>query len=116
MKRTHDDCTIELAGKPIQQLARRWADLSREEAAEAFQETFTEASILPNAAVLVEAVHQAQTYSTMPVALMAVNDDWSVYAVGPCWIAVNTYKGEPVAFSDLEPGDFERMNIPVPKG
>jgi len=114
MKRTLDDGTLELTGKPIQQLARRWADLSREEAADAFQETFTEASVLPNAAVLEEAVRQARTDGTMPVALMAVNDDWSVYAVGARWLAVSAYDGTTLPFATLTPKDIDELGIPTP--
>ena len=50
-----------------------------------------------------------------PLALMAVNDRWSVYAAGPRWLAVNTDIGEVVAFSDLEPGDIAELGIPMPE-
>ena len=104
--------TLELAGTPIQQLVLDWSAASTEEVAEAFQRTFTEASVLPNATILRE-LREVDT--NWPLALMAVNDFWSVYAAGPRWLAVNTDIGEVVAFSNLEPGDVERMQIPLPE-
>jgi hypothetical protein len=108
--------TLDITGKPLQQLVLNWSAASTAEIAEAFQRTFTEASVLPNAAVLRELRELSESMETdWPLALMAVNDYWSVYAAGPRWLAVHTDIGEVVAFADLEPGDFERMRIPLPK-
>jgi len=104
--------TTTITATPIQQLVLDWSAVSIEEAATAFQSTFTQASILPNAAVLRE-LREMDT--DWPLGLMAVNDQWSVYAAGPRWLAVHTDIGEVVAFSDLEPGDVEELGIPVPE-
>ena len=104
--------TTDITATPLQQLVLDWAAVSVEEAAAAFEETFTQASILPNATVLRELRSMDTNW---PLALMAVNDRWSVYAAGPRWLAVNTDIGEVVAFSDLEPGDIEELGIPMPE-
>lgn len=116
MKRTPDDGTRELRGKPIQQLVLDWSAASTEEVAEAVQRTFTDASVLPNTTVLREVRELSESMETnWPLALMAVNDLWSVYAAGPRWLAVHTGIGEVVAFSDLQPADFGELGIPLPK-
>ena len=107
--------TIDITGTPIQQLVLDWSAATAEEVAAAFQRAFTEASILPNATVLRElrALSRA-TETNWPLALMAVNDRWSVYAAGPRWFAVNTDIGEVLAFADLQPEDIEELGIPLP--
>ena len=103
---------VDIGAAPLQQLVLKWAAVSVEEAAAAFEEAFTQASILPNATVLRELRSMDASW---PLALMAVNDRWSVYAAGPRWLAVNTDIGEVVAFSDLEPKDVEELGIPMPE-
>ena len=110
------DGTLDITGTPIQELVLEWSAASPEEVADAFQRTFNEASVLPNATVLRELRELSESTETdWPLALMAVNDYWSVYAAGPRWLAVNTDIGEVVAFADLEPGDFKELGIPLPE-
>lgn len=103
--------TIDITGTPIQQLVLDWSAATAEEVAAAFQRAFTEASILPNATIVRE-LRDLET--NWPLALMAVNDRWSVYAAGPRWFAVNTDIGEVLAFADLQPEDIEELGIPLP--
>ena len=107
---------IDITGTPIQQLVLDWCAVATDEVAAAFQRTFTQATVRPNATVLRELRELSNSTETnWPLALMAVNEHWSVYAAGPRWLAVHTDIGEVVLFSDLEPGDFERMRIPLPE-
>ena len=103
--------TIDITGTPIQQLQLDWSAATAEEVAAAFQRAFTEASVLPNATIVRE-LRDLET--NWPLALMAVNDRWSVYAAGPRWFAVNTDIGEVLAFADLQPEDIEELGIPLP--
>ena len=103
--------TIDITGTPIQQLVLDWSAATAEEVAAAFQRAFTEASVLPNATIVRE-LRDLET--NWPLALMAVNDRWSVYAAGPRWFAVNTDIGEVLAFADLQPEDIEELGIPLP--
>lgn len=64
MKRIHDDGTLELRGKPIQQLVLDWSAASTEEVAEAVRQTFTDASVLPNATVLRELRELSESMGT----------------------------------------------------
>ena len=109
------DTTLELTGTPIEQLTLDWVSESTETIALSFQQTFAQASILPNRVILRELQQLSESMGIqVPLALMAVNDSWSVYAVGPRWFAVHTDIGEVVAFSDLVPEDIDRMGIPWP--
>ena len=103
--------TIVIAGTPIQQLQLDWLGASTAEIADAFQRAFTKASVAPNATIVRE-LRDLET--NWPLALMAVNDRWSVYAAGPRWFAVNTDIGEVLAFADLQPEDIEELGIPLP--
>ena len=110
------DTTLELTGTPIQQLTLDWENDSTETIAVGFQQTFTQASIFPNQVILRELRQLSESMGIqLPLALMAVNDTWSVYAVGPRWFAVHTDVGEVVAFSYLAPEDIDRMGIPWPE-
>ena len=113
---TNRDKSITLSGKPLQHVFENWRALSDEQAAEIFQDSFQKATILPNRAILEEAKTLSATWGTeVPIGLMAVNDDWSVYAVGPRWIALNVWEGETVYFSELSAQDFEELGIPFPR-
>lgn len=103
--------TIVIAGTPIQQLVLDWSGASTAEIADAFQRAFTKASVLPNATIVRE-LRDLETH--WPLALMAVNHRWSVYAAGPRWFAINTDIGEVLAFADLQPEDIEELGIPLP--
>jgi len=100
----------------LQQVARDWAALSTEESAAVFQETFPEASILPNLAVLDRARAQAtDSGKPVPVALVAVNDNWSVYAIVSTLLAVGVFDGETISLATLSPDDVAELGIPWPE-
>lgn len=116
MRLIHPDGSLELEATPIQQVARQWNQLSVAEAAAVFQQTFTEASILPNRLVLENARALAEeTASPAPLALVAVNEAWSVYAVSAALLAVSVHDGQTVSLSTLDPDRFDELGIPWPE-
>ena len=116
MKIQHPDGSLELQARPLQQVARQWNQLSTAEAAAVFRATFTEASILPNRLVLENARALAEESSApVPVALVAVNDLWSVYAVSAAMLAVAVQDGETVSLTTLDPDRLDELGIPWPE-
>ena len=49
------------------------------------------------------------------VALVAVNDPWSVYAVGPTFLAVAVLDGETISLASLGADDLDELAIPWPE-
>lgn len=113
MPQDDPQAALELEAKPIQQVVRDWTALPMADAAALFQRTFTEASVLPSLVVLEEAQARAETWSgRVPVALVAVNDLWSVYAVTSALLAVSAEHGRTVSLASLTFEDAHELGLP----
>jgi len=113
MPQDDHQAALELEAKPIQQVVRDWTAASLAEAAELFQRTFTQASVLPSMVVLEEAQARAETWSgRVPVALVAVNDLWSIYAVTSALLAVSAEHGRTMSLTSLTFEDARELGLP----
>ncbi|MEE9394836.1 MAG: hypothetical protein V3W41_20295 [Planctomycetota bacterium] len=116
MRLIHADGSIEILARPIQKVARQWDKLSADEATAVFQEAFTEASLLPNYIVLEQArAHAEEQETEVPVALVAVNDLWSVYSVASTTLAIAVQDGETLSLATFTPQLADEIGIPWPR-